>query len=355
VHVLFVIGDRTCSGRARALSVAARGLSRRGFVSVVMAPADGVAFAELARSQGSALLFVPLPPGRKRPGVRALRRVLREHAIDTIMVHSDADYLTAAIATVAVKPRPVIVRRWALGERQRATRAARLAERLADATHLYVGREVPATADDGGHALELGVALPELPVAVLPDIPKIVCFYDAHATRQASRVLRAVAMLRKRQRRIALTMVAADDVPERLRMQAAALGLTRVARWRRAPDRPTEVLAHAAAAVIASGSDDAAFGTLDAMAHAVPVIAPRAALSERYVANGISGVLLDVFDAPAIAAALAAILSDDERRDAMGSVARARVARDFTEDAHVQGLETLLRSRRPVHAVADVA
>lgn len=355
MHVLFVVGDRTWSGRARAMSSAALGLNRRGFTCVVVTPADSAAFAELARANGGALHLVPLPPGRRRPGVRALRRVVREHGIEAIVVHDDADYLTSALATVGVKPRPAIVRRWELGERQRSTRAARLAERLADATHLYVGRGVPATADEGGHALELGVAVPEPSAAPAPELPHIVCVYDAHATRQASRVLRAVAMLRKRQRRIVLFMVAADEVPERLRMQAAALGLTRVARWLRAPGSTAAVFTNAAAAVVAAGGDDAAFATLDAMAHGVPVIAPRAALFERYVANGISGMLLDVFDAPAVAAALAAILSDPDRQEAMGSVARARVARDFNAEAYVQGHEELLRSLRPTHAVANVA
>jgi len=73
-------------------------------------------------------------------------------------------------------------------------------------------------------------------------------------------------------------------------------------------------------------------------------VAPRSALFERYVANGISGILLDSFDAPACAAALATLVSDTDRRDAMGGVARARVARDYPETEYVEGLEVLLRS-----------
>lgn len=180
-----------------------------------------------------------------------------------------------------------------------------------------------------------------------PTAPLLVCVYDASGTIHASRVLRAVTMLRKRHRDLTLCMVASAEVPERLRMQAAALGLSRVVRWLQAPVGVAHALAHAAAVVVAVGGDDAVFATLDGMGNGVPVVAPRAAIFERYVANGISGILLDTFDAPACAAALATLVHDPERRGAMGGVARARVARDYPERQYVDGLEALIQALAP--------
>ncbi len=346
---LFVVSDVFWTGRARALVAAARGLAAREHAVVVMAGASSAAYAELRRRDtGENPQLQALPTRTRRGGasrIHALRREIRGHEPDAVFVHNDADHFAVALALVGLSRKPSLVRRIAVGERVRPTRVGRIAERLAVAIHLLTGRQ---GIDRAGNAsprfrVELGVTVPkvETPAAVMP---LLVCAYDASATIHASRVLRAVTMLRKRHRHLTLCMIATNDVPERLRMQAAALGLSRVVRWMRTPAGTDEVLAQAWAVVVAVGGDDAVYATLDGMAHGVPLVAPRAALFERYVANGISGILLDSFDAPACAAALATLVSDQERRSAMGGVARARVARDYPEAEYIAGLEVLLRS-----------
>jgi hypothetical protein len=353
-RVLFIISDDLWTGRARALASAARGLAERGHHCAVLAGAASAAFAELYRvtvaPAGASLRVLPLPPPSRRGGVsrvKAVRAAIRTHEPEVAFVHRDADHLTVALAQVGVRRKPVLVRRVAVGERVRPTRAGRLAERFLGAVHLLTGRSGidRADAESPRYRVELGVRVPDadaLPARAAQ--PLIVCVYDTKATTQASRVLRAVTMLRKRHRELTLCMIASEDVPERLRMQAAALGLSRVVRWLRAPSGSADMIAQAWALVVGSAGDDAVFATLDGMAHGVPVVALRGALFERYVANGISGILLDRFDAPACAAALASLVSEPERRSAMGGVARARVARDYPESEYVAGLEALLRS-----------
>ncbi len=350
---LFVVSDRWWTGSARALVSAARGLAARGYPAIVLAQQDSVPFAEALRGAGETggVEVLPLSPRARRAGasrIHDLRRAIRSRDADVVFVHGDADHLAAAVAMVGLRRRPALVRRIAVGERVRPTRIGRVAERLAEATHLLTGRSGidRAGADTPRFRVELGVTVPHDASAGPPPVttPLIACVYDASATIHASRVLRAVTMLRKRHRQLAVCMMASSEAPERLRMQAAALGLSRVVRWLRTPQGAGDTLARASALVVAVGGDDAVFAILDGMAHGVPVVAPRAALFERYVANGISGILLDSFDAPACAAALATLVADPERRAAMGGAARGRVTRDYSEREYIAGLETLLRS-----------
>ena len=63
----------------------------------------------------------------------------------------------------------------------------------------------------------------------------------------------------------------------------------------------------------------------------IPLIAEREPLSQFYVADGITGVLIPQSDAPETAALVATFLAKGDQRAAMGNAARARVAREFAE------------------------
>ena len=63
------------------------------------------------------------------------------------------------------------------------------------------------------------------------------------------------------------------------------------------------------------------------------------ALSQRYVADGICGVLLAQPDPGTMAARISVLLAHEERRSAMGNAGRARVTRDFPEQEMVDGFE----------------
>jgi glycosyltransferase involved in cell wall biosynthesis len=76
---------------------------------------------------------------------------------------------------------------------------------------------------------------------------------------------------------------------------------------------------------------------LQAAAAGVPVIASRAGGLPEAVADGVSGLLVPVGDAQALGAALASLLADPERRRCLGEAGRARILREFSVDAMVDG------------------
>ena len=90
---------------------------------------------------------------------------------------------------------------------------------------------------------------------------------------------------------------------------------------------------------IVSDSDTAAYGILDLMSLGVPVIASEHSVAERYVLSEITGVLLPPNDAFQTAAVVAELLTAQAQRETMGHAARARVEREFSESAMIDGFE----------------
>ena len=70
--------------------------------------------------------------------------------------------------------------------------------------------------------------------------------------------------------------------------------------------------------------------TLEAMAHARPVVATRAGGIPDKVVEGVTGLLVTPSDRPALVAALAALAGDADRRRAMGRAGQCRVKAEFS-------------------------
>ncbi|HEX2721457.1 MAG TPA: glycosyltransferase, partial [Gemmatimonadaceae bacterium] len=85
-----------------------------------------------------------------------------------------------------------------------------------------------------------------------------------------------------------------------------------------------------------------AYGILDLMALGIPVIAAEGSVAETYVANMISGSLVPPDDAATTAANVVTLLTGEDQRAAMGAAARMRVAREFPEQAMIDGFEAAL-------------
>jgi phosphatidylinositol alpha-1,6-mannosyltransferase len=87
------------------------------------------------------------------------------------------------------------------------------------------------------------------------------------------------------------------------------------------------------------GLEQEGFGVvfLEAQACGVPVVAGRSGGSPEALVDGHSGVLVDGRDRQAVAGALIALLTDAQRRRAMGAAARAWVERSWSWDTIVDG------------------
>jgi glycosyltransferase involved in cell wall biosynthesis len=101
-----------------------------------------------------------------------------------------------------------------------------------------------------------------------------------------------------------------------------------------------------------------AFGLVaaEAMATAVPVVAARVGGLPEVVSDGVTGVLVPPDDPPALADALAALLTDPQRRRQLGRAGRERAVAAFGAAAFARRylcLYQALCARRPPGSVAD--
>ena len=132
---------------------------------------------------------------------------------------------------------------------------------------------------------------------------------------------------------------------EALRGRVAAAGLADRFRW---VDRLSwEALAdhHAAMDLYAAPQRWEGFGLtpLEAMAAGVPVVATTVGAFPDLILDGETGALVPPDDAGAMAAAMAALLDDAGRREAMGRAARAHVEARHAIEAEAAALEAIYR------------
>jgi glycosyltransferase involved in cell wall biosynthesis len=124
-----------------------------------------------------------------------------------------------------------------------------------------------------------------------------------------------------------------------LRMHASALGVGSLVSFLGDRRDDGRIMRAATVGWVVAGSDSAAFGCLDFMALRVPVITDRSPLSQHYVADAITGVLLSAGDPSYTASTVSAFVSSRERLAAMGNAARVRVQREFGENVMIDGFE----------------
>jgi len=86
---------------------------------------------------------------------------------------------------------------------------------------------------------------------------------------------------------------------------------------------------------------------LEAMYHRLPVVAVRASATPEVVEDGVTGLLVSPGDSNELSAALIALLSDAERRRAMGEAGRRRVERLYRFEHFVGRWERWLAAQVP--------
>ena len=303
------------------------------------------------RLPGVELTPIPLGGPWMHESLR-LRQVLLEHYVEVVFVHSEREQLVASLA-IRLAERAALVRRVPAGTKLTRGPEARLGSRLAATGYLITAEGGSA---NGGAPLgvfepvesDVGVSVEALdqvrpaPISAIGGAggdQLIACVYDPTAKRRAAALLRAVALLAPRHPGLRVAILGPGSEDEDLRMHAAALGITEVVAHLGQRVDHQSILSAAHLAWVAAGGDNAAFGYLDLMGLRIPVLAERDALSQRYVADGISGMLLPLPDPAAMAARIAVLLAHAERRAAMGNAGRTRVARDFSETEMIEGFE----------------
>ena len=125
--------------------------------------------------------------------------------------------------------------------------------------------------------------------------------------------------------------VGQTSVLAELKMKAGALGVEKHIQWiDRVPlDELPSFYRSADICVVPSVYDNSPYTCLEAMSCGRPVIGTSAGGTREYIVHGESGIIVPPRDANAIACALVLLLSDKEKRAALGQAARLRVLRHF--------------------------
>lgn len=350
MRVLFYEPDQAWSGRSRVALSAAAGLAQRNHPVTVVSPASS-RLARLASEQGIDVATVEREDGSGGT-FRNLRRVLQERFVDVVFVSSEQDLFVVSSAA-RFASRGAIIRRVPSFSGLRAQPGDRLARRMTSAGLLFSsawerdhttvsGWSIPAAVAPLGVDPAQYDAIQPAPLAHV-GVPAggtlIACVYEPSGRVRLATALRTLGLLVVRHPHLRIIVTGPGSQDEGLRMHAAALGVSPFVSFVGEQFDAATVLRAADAAWVVAADDGGAYGLLDAMALRLPVIADRQPLTERYVADGITGILLTSEDPALTASAVAAFLAHPGRRQAMGNAGRTRVQREFTEAAMIDGFE----------------
>jgi hypothetical protein len=369
VHVLFLHCAREWSGTARAFSVAARGLAARGHtVRFLVEPDSSVEqsatrMATVASKLGGVDLdtqnkvapfeVVQFEGEGSNLGVAwRLKNLFRSWDTDVVFVTTEREHMIASIACWLGR-RGSVVRRTPAGRMLELTMSGKFAGWLTKTSYQFADEgaakaaRIPRRSGVPIVAM-LGVDVtryPERTDGASPEsaeglgIRYVICVYDQTSRGRAATAIRTVSMLSPRHPYLRLMIFGAGSDSEELRMQAAALGVLDLVSFLGERDDHLLLMRDADLGWVVAEADTAAYGILDLMALGVPVIAAEGTIAEAYVANMITGTLIPPDDAATTAAAVVSLLTNEEQRVAIGAAGRARVAREFPEQAMVEGFE----------------
>jgi glycosyltransferase involved in cell wall biosynthesis len=370
VRVLFLHCAREWSGTARAFAVAARGLAARGYNVTFLAEPHSNVEQSASRMATVASRIAGEDPVATKKDVAPfevlafscdanwiacawrLRHMFRRWDVDVLFIHGAREHLIAAAACWLGRGGRVI-RRVSPGTTIEGGLKTKIAGWFCDTTWLFADdadrRKAALPKGTRSYVAHLGVdasRYPERTVAANPrpeDIRYIICVYDPTSRGRAATAIRTVSMLAPRHPYLRLIIFGAGSDSEDLRMQAAALEVMHLVSFLGERDDHLTLMRDAELGWVVAEGDTAAFGILDLMALGVPLIAAEGSVAGTYVANQISGTLIPPEDAPATAAIVVTLLGSEEQRQAMGSAARLRVAREFPEAAMIDGFEAALK------------
>ncbi len=163
-------------------------------------------------------------------------------------------------------------------------------------------------------------------------------------------LLDAMALLVRDRPHLELRMAGRGKDVERVRQQARELGIEGNVRLLGAVDEAERQRLFAGAAVQLMPSRFEGFGMVaaEAMAAGVPLVAAAAGSLPEVVAPPEGGVLVPPGDAPALAAAVAALIDDPAARERLSATARVSAERfrwDAVADRHFEFLQKLAATR----------
>lgn len=365
--VLHLVANRWWTGSADPVLHLLEGLRRRGH-RPLLGVIPGDRFEAKAREAG----FDPLPGLRLTPhvtplafvrDVMRLRRLVRTEGVHIVHAHHSHDHWLAMLVRARLEPprRVAVVRTF---HNLRSVRSGWLEGGLyrRTAAHFAVSRQIEARCREIGITGSRVVWTPgmaDLPRFIadvdptpirdefkLGAAPVVVSVSRLAANRGHELLLNAFRLLLATIPEARLLLVGKGEARARLEQIVAEMGLGHrvIFTGYRDRDLPKVLAAADCFALMAAGADDSCRAALEAMAAARPVVARRVGALPETIAHGETGLLVDEDRPEAVAAALAAILTDPQRAHAMGRAGRARASTEFSTDRSVTIVERTYRS-----------
>lgn len=342
MRVLFLESATGWTGGARAFFAAGRALAARTH-DVAFACPSGSALERRA----SAAAFPVYPVDEERPRARPTRSAIEAHFAEVVFAQDTDAHLAAAMAARRTA-HTAIVRRVPAGAVFPSDRRTRLAERMLPAAYLVTAPTAGADAIPTVPTIHatVGIDPPPRPAdrsSGSGNTLHLACLATDDDVPSALEVIRSLRLLAERHSGCGMTMMGMARRLDECRVLAAAMGVADRIRW--VPENGTRnhALAGATVAWVLAGGDAGAFGCLDAMAHGLPVFAPRSAVLERYLDESLQDLLFPALRPAEMAAAVDRLLAKPEDRARRSRVARARVSGELTELAMAGSFEHAAR------------
>ena len=346
-RILHVDTARTWRGGQNQVLLTALGMASRGH-EVTLACRAGGQLEALARAAGLRVRALPFRGDLWPPAVTALGAVLREERAEVVQLH-DPHAVSAGLLARRLAGRTIVVATRRVDFPLKSVlslakyRACERVIAVSAAIHeVLVGDGLPPerlrlvhegvrdrAPEAGGRAALLELGVPE-GAPVVGNVAALTDHKD-HATllEAAARVVKArpdvrFVILGEGEKR-------ADLVALRLRLGLE--GHVIFAGFRHDLDR---LLPAFDLFCLSSHQEGLGTSLLDAMAFARPIVATAAGGIPDAVEDGVTGLLVPVRDAAALAQALLALIADPARREEMGALGRQRFLARFTAELMVE-------------------
>lgn len=363
MRILHINSARSFAGGERHTADLANELSRRGHeVFAAVAPLSPL-IAELKRISTRNTFELPLRNALDVQSAIELARRVRENGIEIIHAHVARDYLLAALASRRSNVPLVLTRhlerplkslhRWTLSRVARVIAVSEAVERSLLEQKIFVPekiRRIPNGIDvDRFERLARGFDTRRFRRLMGVEERRLVGITgELREHKGQEDFLRAAGIVAHERPNVDFIIAGEDPGPRkeyraRLERLAAELGITERVHFTGWLRDVLELLPALDIFVSASHVEPFGLVMVEAMACGLPVVATLTGGAREIVEDGVTGKLVPVRDAEAMAEAIAALLSDDAARQLMGERGRERARSRFGLSRMVSETEELYR------------
>ena len=380
VRVLFVIGSLNLGGSERHLLHLVSRLDRARFAPMICCLFEEGPLFAAAQAGGVPCVFLNM---RRRPnplvtswrlarGTARLLRLMRRERVAIVDAYLFLAYAfaipcgwLAGVPVRIVQPRGLHTAKPPLPGRHLLERFVNRLATLVVANSEAVARDLMEHEGLPARRIAViynGVAIPEEPFgqgarpAGLPWGRRVIlCVANLIPYKGHLDLLAAAAAVLPAFPDVALILVGEGSMRRAIEEAVAGYGLQgRVHLLGQRGDVPA-LLSAADLFVLPSHEEGLSNALLEAMAHGVPVIATAVGGNPEAIEDGVSGLLVQPHDPPALAKAISALLRDPVAAHRLGRTGRARAARLFRLDRMVQETEALYAALLERHRSAHGA